>query len=297
MTGKRRVRDWQATDPHLRRSPYFEDFAERLGAPVIVADGLLSGLWRFAFCFAQDGDIGKFTPAQIARAVGWEGDPDVMWEALTASKFVEDKNRLHHWEEWGGRLFEQRKADSERKWDKRKAPQQEKESTEVQGTCRMSMGQSGISPRGTERGTGTEREDQEPSAAKRPAAPPKVSALKVDDWAERAAELLEQSSYPSDLMQLADLMAAENRSGKVSMGRVVRELYSPLVEMQGEFSEEAMRYGLRAAITSSAPNANYVKKAAAKFKPNGGNNGQRSGRAVDSAFGAIGAVYRELEEE
>ena len=135
MTGKRRVRDWQATDPHLRSHPYFLEFAHRLGAPVIVAHGLLSGLWAFAFCHAQDGDLSKFTPAQLALAVGWDGDPDAMMSALTESGFVEDEI-LHHWNDWGGRLFADRRSDSARHWDSRNRDKQEKVSTDETGMTR-----------------------------------------------------------------------------------------------------------------------------------------------------------------
>ncbi|MEN6426059.1 MAG: hypothetical protein ABFE13_11890 [Phycisphaerales bacterium] len=151
MTGKRRVRDWQATDPHLRRSPFFEDFSERLGAGPLIADGLLSGLWRFAFCFAQDGDIGKFTPEQIARAVGWEGDVDLMWAALKGSHFIESENQLHHWDEWGGRLFADRHAASDARWDRRNRAKQVEVSEDKSG-------QSRTMPRGRGRETGREEQ-------------------------------------------------------------------------------------------------------------------------------------------
>jgi chemotaxis protein histidine kinase CheA len=262
MSGKARSRDWQATDPHLRQNPIFLDFVERLGEPVIVCDGLMSGLWRFAFCFAQDGDVGKFTPSQLARAVGWEGDPDLMWDALTGSQFIEHGTHLHDWGEWGGRLFAKRTTDAQQRWDRRNAAEQAKMSADKTGQ-RRTMGRE----RGREREREKETEDQEPSVANKSATTTKVSAPKVDEWADRASDLLEQSSRPSDLMQLAELMASENKTGRVSLSRVVRELYAPLVEMQSEFPEEAMRYGLRAAITSSAPNANYVRKAAAKYRP------------------------------
>lgn len=94
-----------------------------------------------------------------------------------------------------------------------------------------------------------------------------LSAPGMDELERRAADLLDQSSFPSDLVQLAELMAAENKTGKVTLSRIVRELYGPLVEMEAQFSQDAMRHGLRAAIAGQAPNASYVRKAAARYRP------------------------------
>lgn len=95
----------------------------------------------------------------------------------------------------------------------------------------------------------------------------KVSAATEDDWQRRADEMLEQSHFPSDLMQLAELLASENKTGKAKLSRVVRELYEPIVRLQDELSDEQLRYGLRAAITASAPNWHYVAKAARGYEP------------------------------
>jgi len=141
-------------------------------------------------------------------------------------------------------------------------------------------------------------EDQESgpdSDESRPPAP-KVTAPKLDKLSQRADELLAESPCPSDLLQLAEILAAENKTGKVSLGRVIRELYEPIAEIAKTTPEEALRYGLRAAITAQAPNANYVKRAAASYGRNGAGGQARSTRAVDSAFGAIGALYKEIEE-
>lgn len=123
----RRQRDWQKSDPHLREHPAFRDFCALLDCPPVVAHGLLAGLWAFAFKFAQDGDITRFSARQIATATGWEGNPDKLLEALEEAGFVEQTNRtnrtksLHDWYEWGGALFAERTYHSRRRWNQRHA--------------------------------------------------------------------------------------------------------------------------------------------------------------------------------
>lgn len=98
---------------------------------------------------------------------------------------------------------------------------------------------------------------------------PVVSAPTEVDWQARADELLAASHFPSDLYQLGQLLAARNKSGKAQLSRIVRELYEPIVALQDEFPDQAIRYGLRAAITKPAPNANYVKAAARGYQGGG----------------------------
>ncbi len=90
----------------------------------------------------------------------------------------------------------------------------------------------------------------------------KVRAPKDEDWQQRADAVLASTDFPSDYQNLAELLAAENKSGKATLSRVVRELYEPLLEVEHEVGGGAMRAGLRAAITKGAPNVTYVKKAA-----------------------------------
>lgn len=67
--------------------------------------------------------------------------------------------------------------------------------------------------------------------------------------------------------QLADLLAEENKTGEVSEGRTLRMLWLPIAAASESIDQAALAYGLQAAIASGAPNANYVKKAAAGFRP------------------------------
>lgn len=105
----------------------------------------------------------------------------------------------------------------------------------------------------------------EPAPPKGNGKVPKVSAPTEADWQARADAVLEATTFPGDYMRLAELLAEGNKSGKTALSRVVRELYEPLLEVERQVGEEAMRAGLRAAIAKPAPNATYVKRAAESY--------------------------------
>jgi hypothetical protein len=290
---------WIESHQTLRDHPRKDHLAELLFAGTVqndVADyaaiGLLHELWWWALDYAQDGDLSHFTDRQIARACRYDGSPKVLIDALTESGFVDEQRRIHDWHDYAGKFMERRERNRERM---REARQQGSSDTCDARAKHGARTCSATEPNPTE--PNPTEENQEPSLPEESGPPPKVKAPKVDKLAQRAEELLAASAFPSDLLQLAEIMAAENKTGRAALSRVIRQIYEPLVELEGTVSADAMRYGLRAAITAQAPNANYVKRAAASFSRNGGGNAQRSGRAVDSAFGAIGALYRELEDE
>lgn len=65
------------------------------------AVGILESLWHAARDYAPAGDIGRFSDADIAFYVGWEGDGDTLVGALLESGWLEgsDQHRLvvHDW--------------------------------------------------------------------------------------------------------------------------------------------------------------------------------------------------------
>jgi hypothetical protein len=72
--------------------------------------------------YAQDGDLARFDPLDIAIAADWAGDPEPLWDALRSSGFVDDDGRLHDWHDYAGRLIERREKDKERQRAARAAP-------------------------------------------------------------------------------------------------------------------------------------------------------------------------------
>jgi len=117
-------RRWQKTDPGLREHPAFLDLVAELKSTPIMVDGLLHGLWAMAFRSAQDGNLTRFKPRAIARAVGWPGHGDILVTSLLEAGFLyhdEDGNLLiHDWYEWGGALFSQQREEVQRQRKHRK---------------------------------------------------------------------------------------------------------------------------------------------------------------------------------
>jgi hypothetical protein len=74
--------------------------------------------------YAQDGDLTKFDAYDIADAAGWEGDAQAFLDALIAcgigegAGFVERDEYgttwLHDWQDYGGKLFAERKKNAEK---------------------------------------------------------------------------------------------------------------------------------------------------------------------------------------
>jgi hypothetical protein len=115
----RRQRDWQKTDPHLRRHPAFLRFCSDLGVTDNEAHGILAGLWAFAFDFAQDGDLARFSQEDVALAIGYHDDAEQLFMSLR--QYFLDGDRIRSWEEWGGALFSERTFNAQRRWDQRHA--------------------------------------------------------------------------------------------------------------------------------------------------------------------------------
>ena len=64
------------------------------------AVGILECLFGFASRWCDDGRIGKYTPAELAADIGWQGPPGVLIEGLTDAGFLDgqgDQLRIHDW--------------------------------------------------------------------------------------------------------------------------------------------------------------------------------------------------------
>lgn len=128
----------------LGRHPKTRKAARLLGVSIPALIGHLHLLWHWSLDFAQDGDLSRHDPADIADAVYWEGDPEVFLAALRdcgiggGSGFLDaDENGallLHDWYEYAGRLIERRQANAERMKNSR-AKSSTEVSPESQDTC------------------------------------------------------------------------------------------------------------------------------------------------------------------
>lgn len=107
---------WIESHQELWRHPKTKKLARLLGVSVPTAVGHLHGLWYWALDFAQDGDLTKYDPEEIADAVLWEGGASDLMEALIAAEYIDqdgDNISLHDWHDYAGRLIEQRELQRE----------------------------------------------------------------------------------------------------------------------------------------------------------------------------------------
>lgn len=72
------------------------------------AVGHMVALWCWALDNAPDGWLGEFTPDEVAEAAMWRKDPDKFYEAIKESGFLDASEILHDWDDYAGRLMEQR---------------------------------------------------------------------------------------------------------------------------------------------------------------------------------------------
>lgn len=100
---------------------------KELGVRSREAFGLITTLWLWALEHAQDGCLGHLTDREVAAAAGWHRKPSVFVLAARKVGFVDDDGRLHDWDDYAGRLIEQRVADLERKREDRDKKREERE--------------------------------------------------------------------------------------------------------------------------------------------------------------------------
>lgn len=108
---------WIESHQELARHPKTLRLARLLGVSVPAAIGHLQLLWWWAMDFASDGSLADFEAEEIATAVMWDGDPDVLVAALLAAKFVDGgpgAYEIHDWHDYAGRLVTRRQANAER---------------------------------------------------------------------------------------------------------------------------------------------------------------------------------------
>jgi hypothetical protein len=97
---------------------------------------------------------------------------------------------------------------------------------------------------------------------------PKVGQVGEEDLAAAVTEACEVLGpvLAEQAGLMTDLMASENKTGKVSLRRVVNEIYRPFTKLVQDYGVEAAEYGVDQALAKGVPNMNYAKKAAAGYR-------------------------------
>ena len=82
-------------------SPKLANLKLLLRVPRFQAVGVLESLWHFTATQAPRGDVGKWTDAEIAAALEWEGDASALIEALVTARWLDRSDRfrllVHDW--------------------------------------------------------------------------------------------------------------------------------------------------------------------------------------------------------
>lgn len=102
------IESHQGTDRH----PKTRKLCRKLGISTPAAVGHLHMFWWWAMDFAQDGDISRYGPDDIADAIEWEGDSEQLYSALVEAGFIDETetgHEIHDWYAYAGRLIETRK--------------------------------------------------------------------------------------------------------------------------------------------------------------------------------------------
>ena len=73
-----------------------------LKRPAYAVAGVLEMLWMLAAQHAEDGDLSRFSPVEIADYIEWEGDAEELIKALIETKWLENSNGvlcIHDWDD------------------------------------------------------------------------------------------------------------------------------------------------------------------------------------------------------
>lgn len=105
---------WVPVDQSLRNHRKLLILASELGVSQVAAVGHLVFFWLWCLDNAPGGIAKRINGLQIATAAAWDGDPQVLVNALLTAGFVEKCGRggislrIHDWSEYGGKLLRSR---------------------------------------------------------------------------------------------------------------------------------------------------------------------------------------------
>lgn len=107
---------WIESHQEIWRHPKTKKLARLLKISVPTAVGYLHGLWYWAMDFAQDGDISKYDPEDIADAVLWDDPADMLLNAFVEAGFVDRDDQtitIHDWLDYAGNLIARKEIQKE----------------------------------------------------------------------------------------------------------------------------------------------------------------------------------------
>lgn len=193
---------WIESHEELGQHPKTKRLARRLSVSLPAAVGHLHFLWWWSLKYAQDGDLSPYENEEIADAAMWVGDPDTFVEAVAFAGFLDGK-QLHDWNDYAGRLIEQRVKNKERMRKSRSQHKQER-AEHVQHTFDARTGATVPNltvPNQTEQNNNNTRTHTRESPPKENAAEAAAAAVAVgsptDDYDEVQAVMCQKTGNPN----------------------------------------------------------------------------------------------------
>lgn len=102
---------WIESHQELRNHPKLTLLTEPLKISKAQAVGHLHMLWWWCIDYALNGRLDTYTPAILAAAADWAGNPGVFIDAMANSGFIDrDPLRVHDWVDFCGDLIKRRLA-------------------------------------------------------------------------------------------------------------------------------------------------------------------------------------------
>ncbi len=103
---------WIESHQSLAQHPKTKRLARALGVSLPTTIGYLHLLWWWTLDYAEDGELKRYTPEDIADACQWDGDTAMLWNGLVSAGFIdagEGKACIHDWDDYAGKLVERRR--------------------------------------------------------------------------------------------------------------------------------------------------------------------------------------------
>jgi len=85
------------------------------------AVGHMAMLWLWSLDNAPDGDLSQVDPEDIAEACEWSKNADSFVAALKDASLIDDDMHLHDWDDYTGRLMDQREEKRKKERDRKAA--------------------------------------------------------------------------------------------------------------------------------------------------------------------------------
>jgi len=106
---------WIESHQTLARHPKVIRLANILRVHKAQAIGHLHLLWWWTLDYAPTGDVSVFASCELCAAAEWTGDAEKFKSALVESGWIDSDEKIHDWQDYAGKLVEQREADRRRK--------------------------------------------------------------------------------------------------------------------------------------------------------------------------------------